>query len=664
MKKPIKDLLLGIIALLWLMFIFSGYAVTNKPFNPNQLITLANNLWQTALAILLLFLCGGLGLAVLQIKQHSNIPAWSLAGIAASIGVGILAVYTLIWGSLIAVNVSIFLIPLLLLLFTRRFIKQWINLWLEQAHLFVDNSIFSKLIIGSLGLLILFQWVTAYAPPLAFDSLTYHFYIPQMFIQNGKITYLPDIMFWGMPKLNEMLYLLLMIAGGVNAAAIFNWLIGLLAISSLLGFVENRLSRESAWVAAASLVVGQSQVNLLGSGYAEWPIMLFGLGLLIYLSEWQKEPTLINILLAGVFAGLAISSKFTAGVALLCGLAVVGVYSKGLLSFLKNSIIFGGTAALILSPWLIKNYFPTGNFFYPLIFATNDFDALRMGFYNFAPQTQDWSRLIFLPIQATILGVENGDGFSASIGPLLLILSPLALLNFSAQDKENNRLIKLSILFLVTGFLIWAIASQFRGLLIQTRLYMVLFPAWAMLAGFGFERVKEITLGQIRLSFVAAVFIVLALGFRLLGSAGVFSQTNPLGVMLGKTSETTYLLNNTGNYKPAMDSLFALPKGSKVLMLWETRGYYCAGICDSDEIIDRWYHDWHKYQTQEALLKAWQEAGYSHLLIYTRGERFVRQYDKNAPFLESDWEALDQLKMSLPVLITFEDDYILYTLIK
>jgi hypothetical protein len=94
--------------------------------------------------------------------------------------------------------------------------------------------------------------------------------------------------------------------------------------------------------------------------------------------------------------------------------------------------------------------------------------------------------------------------------------------------------------------------------------------------------------------------------------------------------------------------------------LWETRGFSCVPQCEPDETIDRWYADLRNYRSPEAVLKFWQDAGYSHLLFFKRGAEFIEENDP--AYTPEDWVVLAELLTELPILDDFDGSYQLLSL--
>lgn len=73
-------------------------------------------------------------------------------------------------------------------------------------------------------------------------------------------------------------------------------------------------------------------------------------------------------------------------------------------------------------------------------------DATLLAFYQFKPLSQDWTKIVLLPWQATIWGVDGGEGFSTSIGPLLLGLAPFAFISWHENAANYKIAIKQALL--------------------------------------------------------------------------------------------------------------------------------------------------------------------------------------------------------------------------
>jgi hypothetical protein len=656
-----RQLLIGLLALGWLLAAFIGYIYIHKPFSVAEISGILLIIWRTLIAITIITIAGGIGF--LTNLRKLDIHPFALAMLTAAFGCGTMSIGVLLAGVTIGINFFLWIILIIVGILLRKQILAWWKCWQPAGAYWQGTSQFGKTILSLIIIILACQYLVALAPPLQFDALTYHLAIPQAYIQTGRIVYLPDNMFWGMPQLVEMLYTLSMLAGGAEAAPIFGWWISLLTLAGLIGIAEKIFSRDAAWVAAASLMCASVLTGLTSSGYVEWAAILFGLAISICFGQWLFTRNRSALVLAGIFAGMALGTKYTAGVALLGGFTVILLFQKpfSLKQVIADLMLFGSMALAFTLPWLIKNILATSNPFYPLLFPSGAMDAVRLAQYQAKTLVQDWSRLILLPFQATILGVDGGPGFSASIGPLLLGLSPLAFFKWNEKTEEQRLTTKINAAILLTTLLIWAISSQFSEKLIQTRLYFVVFPAWALLCAAGYMAISKVKVPGIRFGNLFTAFIVMALGFNTFFTVMNVLRSGAALAALNPELRESYLEKNLGAYALAMQAVKTLPKDARIVMLWETRGFECLPNCDSDEVIDRWPSDWAAYGNQAAIQKAWKAQGYTHLLINRFGRAFV-QSDQGTNISANAWHGLDAMLASLPLVKSITDSYEIYSL--
>jgi 4-amino-4-deoxy-L-arabinose transferase-like glycosyltransferase len=469
-------------------------------------------------------------------------------------------------------------------------------------------------------------------------------------------------MFWGMPQEIELLHTLAMLLGGYEAATLLGWSFGFLTLVGIFGYTKDHFGYNAAWVALACLLVGQSFSTSLAWGYVEWPAMLFATAMIIVMDDWLGNMKPHTIILAGILAGMALATKYTAGILLLAGMVIISSRFKSLgwQLTLKTLLTFGFSAVLIFSPWLIKNALATGNPVYPLLYPSGAMDQFRLDFYQKSSTTRPWLEMFLLPWQATVWGIEGKVGYSASIGPLLLGVSLMSVLGWKQRTKIEKTAI-LNVAFITgTCLIIWALASQAFGLLGQSRLYFSFFPAWAILGAAGFSAIEKLSVEKIRFGRITSVLVLLIFSFAVFETVVNTPYLPAKDVIFGHRSQEDYIKDNLGWYGPAMQAILDLPEGSKVLMLWETRSLYCLPKCDPDEVIDRWIHDARTFGTAGNILASWQEQGFTHLLLNLDGAAYFQKYetwDTN-----EDWEKFKILLEKLPPPINFGNSYSLYSL--
>jgi hypothetical protein len=292
-------------------------------------------------------------------------------------------------------------------------------------------------------------------------------------------------------------------------------------------------------------------------------------------------------------------------------------------------------------------------------------DRLRLDLYQGGLPWGNWQDVFLLPMRAVLLGVEGSPGYSASIGPLLFGLSLAAWLGWHALTPEQKRVASLATLVFCSGLLVWMVAGRFSSYLLQSRLYFALFPPLAVLAGAGYTALSQSALPGVRLGRIASVLVLLVLGLNVFELGIHTLNQGAFQHLLALRTSDAYLADNLGWYAPAMKELRELPADSRVLMLWETRSFYCWPACEPDETIDRWLRERYANgsaspRTLEEILHAWRQSGYTHLLFYRLGADFIRR--QSTDYQPADWQALDDLLSRLSPVRDFGDAYTLYWL--
>jgi len=302
----------GLVGLAWIVGIVLFYYAGHKPLTPDLGLALLLDVWRLVVSLGLLALAGGLGQRILPALE---LPPLARMAVRAALGLGIFSLAVLIIGSTLGLPAWLpWIAPLVLAIWLRRSIRRWLVDLAGLAELWRTGGRLGRAVAVMLAAIFLFTLLVALSPPLSFDALVEHLVMPGAYLQDGRVSYLPWITFSGMPQNAEMLYTWGIVLGGSQAATLLSWGFGLLAVLGLLGYLADKLGERAAWVGASALLAGYSQVVLLSSAYVDWLVLLFGLGTLVCLDAWRVQGRRRDLFLAGVFAGLAVGCKYTAGV--------------------------------------------------------------------------------------------------------------------------------------------------------------------------------------------------------------------------------------------------------------------------------------------------------------------------------------------------------------
>ncbi len=656
-----------LLVLLSAFFLVAGYYLVHKPVLPETGLAIGLSLWRILVGLLILTMAGMTGRALGLRLEGRRLSA---AVLQAGLGFGVLATTVLLLGSTLGVNwITLGLLPAAGIIVLRNHALDW---WHDLAESLTDEwrqtGRFEKWIAVLIIVSLVSSLSVALASPLKYDALMYHLAMPKTYVQQGMITHIPWLVMSGMPQGTEMLYTLALLWGGLPAAAVVGWMIGVLAILGIISFFEGGQAgrRRIGWAAAASLMAGETFAASLSWAYIDWTGLLFGICCLTTLHAWMKDGRTQSVLVAGLFAGLAFTTKYTGGVLILCALAVVVVQivhsSKDNRSGIWKTLatILCGSAAFPLV-WLLHNLIQTGNPVYPFFFPAAEMDSVRLSVYQGAVPYGEWWEGFLTPLRATLWGQESAEGYSVSIGVLFLLLGLGNLLRNKEVEEDLRLTLRLGMTVFLSGWLIWAVGNRLSGFLIQTRMYYSLFPAFALLAGTGWQSLRQIHWRGVRFERLFGAVILITLGLTTLGTALQALKHDAPRAVVGLISETTYEDANLGWYGPAVRAVRDLPAGSKTLFLYEPRGLACLPACDPDEILDQWKISRLGNASNESVLNLWKQKEYNYLLVNKAGMDFLSN-GKDPHHPAAEVKALRDLLNTLEPPRSFGNSYQIYTI--
>jgi len=667
----LKRILIAALGLLWAAGILVAYYAWHKPFGAELAAGLGLVVWRLLAGGFLLTWMGGLGAFLLRRSALPELHPLLLAALQAALGWGMTGLAVLVIGSSIGLaRPLLWVLPLLGIILLRRDARAWLGNLSAFTQLWRESGRFERWVGGLLAVSLLAALLVALAPPTAYDALLYHLAMPDAYLRAGRVAYLPWLAMTGMPQTNEMVYTLGMAWGGLPLATLFGWSIGPLAALGLLGWLRYRFDARTAWAGLAALLAGPTLISALAWGYVDWPGLLFGLGCLALLDAWREHGAPALLFWSGIFAGLAFSGKYTAGnLALVAGGVLLWHVWRQRARLIPAGLRFAAGFALPALPWLIKNVLTTGNPFYPLFFPSGAMTALRQTVYQSGTAWGDWRDVLLLPLRATLSGIQGFEGYDFSVGPLLLGLGALAWLGYRSLDERQRSPFETAAAAALLGWAVWGLANLRSGYLIQTRMHLTIFPAFAALAGLGFRALAQTSIpagkgGSVRIGRVLSGLVLFVLALNALQSGVNALQKGAPQVLLGIKSEGDYLADNLGWYVPAAQAARELPAGSRVLLLLEARRLYCAPVCQPDEILDRWKRAEAESGADAAAIRAaWVDEGFTHLLVSRAGLDFFR----STPDLHhstAEMARLDAFLAMLPEPVRFGNAYELYLLEK
>ncbi|GAB4474353.1 MAG: hypothetical protein Kow00124_14250 [Anaerolineae bacterium] len=503
-----------------------------------------------------------------------------------------------------------------------------------------------RVVIGMLALGVLL----ALAPPTMWDALMYHLAGGRYYLQQGAIVANPANYRLGNPQLVLMLYTWLQILARPHSAALLHWAFGGLAVLMLLS-AWGRLSEGQpptwGWVAAAVLLASPTLRAELSWPYSDLAAAAYGFGALLTLLAWDDATCqgLRLPVLAGLLTGCMMGVRYTAyATALGIGLFALWLARReGITAIVRAGAAVALAALLTFVPWLVKNAVTDGNPVSPYIWGAPGFDDLdEASILEFGgPATV--VDLILLPVQATVFGSESAEPYQASITPLLAGMLPFAFVGWRRRSEGERRQIIRLAAFCGLAYAAWLAGIAASSLLILTRFMFPIFPALALLVTLGLAGLADepgaLPLRRITRAVTLIVVLVAAVGAVVTGA-----RTGSLRVTLGLQDERDYLLHTLQAHYAAMEQINALPDGSRTLMLWEPREFYCLPGCTGDDVLNTWWRALQEGVSPQQVAASWRVQGYTHVLIFEAGARFVLSEGGPAPLSQADLDALDTLR--------------------
>jgi hypothetical protein len=315
-------------------------------------------------------------------------------------------------------------------------------------------------------------------------------------------------------------------------------------------------------------------------------------------------------------------------------------------------------------PWYARNAIVMGNPFYPFAFGGRYWDSFRAEWYADAGTGIGWTpmQLLLLPLNAT-LGVRDQNFFDGRIGPLFLILAPLAfwmLLTGSRGDLERDRSLQAIGLFFALSFAAWIYGVINSISLWQARL---LFPAlipFAIPAALGWESLNRFDLPKLRISFLTTVLIGIVIAFTVSDNAIFVLRRNPLAVTFGAQSREQYIARVNPSYAALIRLMNELPEDSYIYNLFEPRSYALPRRTQPDAINDNFSHDFYLYETPPQIIERWRQQGYTHIVVYERGLSYLTRTPSSKITPETQKALRDVFSNLVRIGQTPDQDYSIY----
>jgi len=305
--------------------------------------------------------------------------------------------------------------------------------------------------LAAAGLFGVFTWIYllhAIGPEYSPDGSSYHLGLVSLYDQAGRLLKITDSMFALFPQGIEMLFLHAFAVGKHSAASLVEFLF-LAALAALLYSYGRRSGHPLAGLLASFGVYASPIAGWAGTrAYIDTAVAALVFGMFYLLSLWEEGLPDGALIPAGLLAGFAFGSKYTAALAVPAGLAfVVAVLWRRERLGARAPAAFLLAALPMFSVWLIRNWLWVGNplapFFnrwFPNPYFFPSFEAQYAAALRWPGHLVGWGDVL---LDVTV----QGGAVQGLLGPLFL-LAPAALL--SLRTPAGRRLCAAAVVFAAT----------------------------------------------------------------------------------------------------------------------------------------------------------------------------------------------------------------------
>jgi len=460
----------------------------------------------------------------------------------------------------------------------------------------------------------LFGW--ALVPPLAWDEVSYHLPIPQLWIKAGGFVPIPTIVHSNWPAGMEMLNTLALLMGSEILPHLIVTSMVVLTAVGLARLARQHLDPTTAWLAAA-LYLSMPMVKFLaGVALIEGALGFFGFVALWAGYVWLKSQRGRDLIVAALLGGLAASVKLP-GAAIPLTVGAVGLVGllihrrDGARPPLVQFAAYGLISLAVVAPWYVKSALFTGNPFWPFLydlFGGSHWDAagdrthmLWLRTPNLAPTLRNYVGGLW------ILAVEYPRFGGMSMGAATVALAPLSALFLRRKGWLPGYLMAASALI----YTLWFFTTH------QTRFLMGMAPALVLLAAYAFRQLLQVWPGWLGALARVALALYFVVGLPFVDDLQWRRISSRWPYIAGHETRDAFLEKHVTGYEAFEWANAHLPPDAVVLLtLWETRGYYLERDAIWANPVSQRVIQWEQFDSPEEAMDHLTSLGITHLFHY------------------------------------------------
>ncbi|HOY64453.1 MAG: hypothetical protein BWY28_00482 [bacterium ADurb.Bin236] len=388
-------------------------------------------------------------------------------------------------------------------------------------------------------LLVAVNIIRSFVPPSMFDSLSYHLAVPKIYLQTGKIEFIPTLLYSNFSLTAQMLYMPAVAANAVETAALTHTVFGVMTAAATFLWTRKRFGYQTALLASAIFYLNPIVGNQSPMALVDLFTAFYGgcAALLIIGDNDNSFESFSRIALGSLFAGIAVSVKWSCyPVVLICGAwwladsCIKSRKSKTPFPTIGRIIIVAALFACPNIPYLIKNLVFTGNPVWP-VFGGRDMDiesaSMIMsgiaGFHGLGPR--DITHFLRLPYDVLV----NEWAFGSPISPVFICFLPLYVI--SRKHAAASSMLAYSAIFVLFWFFL--ISPSLRFLL-------PVIPLLSIVVAITVRNLESRSLSLL-CSGVLAFHLFYGASMNFFGGSGLISE---IPFLKGSVSQSEYLHNH------------------------------------------------------------------------------------------------------------------------
>jgi hypothetical protein len=436
--------------------------------------------------------------------------------------------------------------------------------------------------------------ILAWVPPVSRDALVHHLAIPKLWLKQGGIYEMPDMVISYYPMNLDLLYMIPLYLGNDIIPKLIHFAFALGTAWLIFTYLAKRLDKYYAFLGGIFFLTTPVIVKLSITAYVDLGLIFFSTAGLLQLLRWHDNlPGIKQLVMAAFCCGLAMGTKYNGLIVfVLMTILVLLLGSPGmsknrptLVRTLFYSVLFMIIAGLVYSPWGIKNTIWTGNPFYPLFDnwfnPSNPFEApsipplvLRKFLYH-----ESWWEIMLVPVRIFFEGQDDAHRyFDGKLNPALLILP---LFSFFASNRNGDKLSEKNEKLIFAGFAILFILLVFFRTNMRVRYIGPAIPGLVILSIFGIKNVFGLidryaagSIGNV-IRGLSLITVLVFFSFNAIYILEQFRIVTPFQYASGKLSRDQYIEKFRPEYASIHHANTFLSPDARILSLFiGKRGYY------------------------------------------------------------------------------------------